>query len=40
VPVIEIDLIGGTPGRKTYEEFFTAALDTLARALGEEKGKP
>ncbi len=40
VPVIEIDLIGGTPGRKTYEEFFTAILDALARSLGEEKGKP
>jgi zinc transport system substrate-binding protein len=40
VPVTEIDLIGGTPGRLTYEEFFAAALDTLARALGEKKGSP
>lgn len=38
VPVIEIDLIGGTPAGQTYPEFFSATLDTLARALGEGEG--
>lgn len=40
VPVTEIDLIGGSSGQTTYEEFFTATLDTLARALGSEGEKP
>jgi zinc transport system substrate-binding protein len=39
VPVTEIDLIGGTPGRHTYQELFTSAVETLTRALQDEGGK-
>jgi zinc transport system substrate-binding protein len=34
IPVTEIDLLGGTPGRESYEELFTSAVDTLTHALG------
>jgi zinc transport system substrate-binding protein len=38
VPVTEIDLIGGTPGRQTYEDLFISVVDTLTRALQSEGG--
>lgn len=34
VPVFEIDVIGGVPGRMTYDELIRFDLDALTRALG------
>lgn len=37
VPVVEIDPIGGLPGRMTYDELIRSDLDVLTRALGADR---
>lgn len=37
VPVVEIDTIGGVPGKMTYEELIHAVVGTLVNTLGAKK---
>jgi zinc transport system substrate-binding protein len=37
VPVVEIDTIGGVPGKMTYEELIHAVVSTLVNTLGAKK---
>jgi ABC-type Zn uptake system ZnuABC Zn-binding protein ZnuA len=37
VPVAEVDAIGGVPGNMTYEELVRSIVDSLVKALGDQK---
>ncbi len=38
IPVVSIDVLGGTPGHSTYRDLIESTLDVLTRALAGEKG--